>query len=331
MAPQDPDKKRSAAQRGDRTDRQFRRRNHDARNQIGGGGERRAAENRRRQQQTMVRSEQAAQDVRHDEADERDDAADGYRRPDHDRGGDKDEAAHERYIDAKFMSVVVAEAQQVHFVRLSEQHGKTRHTDDRDEADLAVGGSFEAAHQPENNAVGEEEVDHAVDQHDGRGPDRIEDHADQQQRERFEPAFDLRQTIDRGRRRQRSGKGRHRDDQVNRRDVREEYGRSDGTQRPTAGDAEDAALGQRIAHQRLERHTHRRENPADDEANQDARDAHTDENRAIGTGGVSEGPGQVDMHAAAGDRDAGNDHRDRAQPAGRREHPAARRTDADTT
>ena len=62
--------------------------------------------------------------------------------------------------------------------------------------------------------------------------------------------------------------------------------REDRAERAAAGDSQDAALGQRIAHEGLQRRSDRGQHRADHRAHQHARQSRGEKNRVIGTVGI---------------------------------------------
>src|SRR5208282_638605 len=127
-------------------------------------------------------------------------------------GGDKYHAPQAVDLNAEVRRGFIAEAQQIHVACVIHEHDKSGESERRDERDFVPGWGLETAHQPEQDRMSVVEIDHAVHQHDRRAPERIENYADQKQRERLELSIDLGKPIDRDGRGQRRAERNKRDD-----------------------------------------------------------------------------------------------------------------------
>ena len=138
----------------------------------------------------------------------------------------------------------------------------------------------------------------AVHEHDCRAPERVEDDADQQQRERLELAVNHREPINRDSREKCRAKCAQRDGRLATADFRRQHERENRAECAATGDSEDAALGQRIAHEGLQSRSNCREHRADDHSHQYARQSGGEKNRVIGTVGIRKRAREADMRSA---------------------------------
>ena len=282
--------------------------------------EQRAAEKARQQQPARVLADGAAQQVRHDEADETDDARHRDRAADRERRAADDEPLRALRCEPEARGRVLAERQASSpraAAATSSQpgtiSGSARYTCARlrsasdpsiqnriSSAAYGLGAKFKR----ERRQRGRERVDRDAGQHD-----------------RQEVAAAARERVQRGEREQRAHDRAERQQQ--RRGAREpEVEHDDGAERCAARCAEQPGLGERIAQQALQRGAAQAERAADEHGEQRPRQTNLLEND-VHRLRAAEAERRAAAVAADQQRDAGRDQHEHAESGG--ERPARRR------
>ena len=228
----------------------------------------------------MRRAEHEPQHVRHDEADEADDAAHRHRGAGQHGRRREHRAAHPLDVDAEARRRLLAEEQQVEVARVPARRHRTH--GHRRQAHPHVGprAVVQPAHQPEDHLVGDLPVDDAERDEqggDGGGQRPEGDAREQQGRDGGAPGAGG-DGVDGGEGGQRPREGEQREpEHGGGREPADE--RDDGAQRRALADADDAGLGQGVAeeplhlrprhregapHQRRDGHARRADEPDDD-------------------------------------------------------------------
>ena len=231
----------------------------------------------------MIRADDQAHDVRHDDADERNRTAERDGRAGEQRRADERDALRFSNVDAARFGRRLAEADEIEHARQRGNRGKRRrHRDERDD-DVGVAADVERSHHPPHAPEHVRVVSDHLDETVQRSEKRAERDAREQQHgaRRAAAPCDRHQVYD-AQRARRSGEACHRQRRhTEQRRVEVKRDHDDGAESRAARDAERVRRCQRIAQQCLKDHAGDGEASADEHRRQDARKARDEEHLRV--------------------------------------------------
>ncbi len=241
--------------------------------------------------------------MRDDQADERDDAAEGDSDAGEQRGGDQQATADGAHVQAQVVRFLVAQQQRIQCAVLAQSPNEGEKQHYAGDGALSVVCAGEAAIQPVERALQRPLGEAQENERHHRRRQRAQRDAQQQQPQRRAPRVAQqadqqssdRQTADEGGQRQRDDGSKHREGQGDQ--------RNDRAQSRAGGHASDVGLRQRVAKKALHIHTGDREHTADGKCQQQTRQAKLPEDeREGGVGGIEARRAQHQRQRADGDQ-----------------------------
>src|SRR5690554_5563677 len=125
VTPQQPDKERTTDEGGYDPDGKFERRNHGARDQISGNGKAGSNQSDRRQTAPMIRSNQEADNMGHDQSDKTDHSGYSHHHPGQGRRQNEHRLAKPVHVEPESSSALVTSHEQIEPARLKQHHAQS--------------------------------------------------------------------------------------------------------------------------------------------------------------------------------------------------------------